>query len=129
MSFEITNPNLCPEETAAAVDAVINYVPAPRRTVEELERIIAAQQAQLEENETKIINLTERLKNSFHMDNISRNQELVTLKTNIAKRLKLEYSDFLDSKHSECNVDNFIACIGSLERIFMVLRQHGISCE
>jgi hypothetical protein len=81
------------------------------------------------ENEVRVIDLSERLKNSLQMDNISQNQELITLKTNLQNSLKVEYADYLVSKDSDCNPDTYGALIGSLTRTFKILRRFGITIE
>ena len=62
-------------------------------------------EAELKDEEIR--NLTARLKTSLHMDEISKNQELSSLKRNISEGLKLEYWDYEKSK--ECDEDLFEA--------------------
>jgi chromosome segregation ATPase len=94
--------------------------------IEDLQRKLNERHQEIRENEMRIDDLSERLKNSLQMDNISQNQELITLKTNLQNSLKLEYEDYLVSKDSECNPDTYGALIGSLTRIFKTLRRYGI---
>jgi chromosome segregation ATPase len=83
-------------------------------------------QKAIENNEVQVSDLTERLKNAMQMNNISQNQELITLKTNLQNSLKVEYTDYLAGKDAEYNKDNFEASLASLTRIFKILRRFGI---
>ena len=98
-------------------------------SITELQQEIAEFQQMLRENEAHISDLSERLKTAMQMDNISQNQELLTLKTNLRNGLKIEYADYLISKDCECNPDTYGALIGSLTRIFKTLRRFGITIE
>lgn len=101
----------CEQQTASLKDTISKY-----------ESVIAGEQA-------KVDDLTERLKFSLQMDEVAQNQEMLTLKTNLANSLKLEYADYINSKEEECNPDTFGALQGSLARTFKILRRHGISIE
>jgi chromosome segregation ATPase len=92
----------------------------------ELQRKITDVQNVLHDKENSVSDLSERLKTAMQMDNISQNQELLTLKTNLQNGLKVEYSDYLASKDVECNPDSYGALLGSLARIFKTLRRFGI---
>ncbi|MDR0652446.1 MAG: hypothetical protein LBG12_03965 [Synergistaceae bacterium] len=81
----------------------------------------------ISDKDARISDLREQLRLSMQMDNISQNQELITLKSNLANSLKMEYADYLNSKDSECNSDNYAALIGSLTRIFKTLHRLGIT--
>jgi hypothetical protein len=94
--------------------------------ITELQRRIVDVQNTLHDKENYISDLSERLKTAMQMDNISQNQELLTLKTNLQNGLKVEYSDYLASKDGECNPDSYGAMLGSLARIFKTLRRFGI---
>jgi septal ring factor EnvC (AmiA/AmiB activator) len=96
------------------------------RTIEELERKLNGERQTVREKDDRISDLSERLKNSLQMDNISQNQELITLKANLQNSLKVEYSDYLASKEVECNPDTYGALLGSLARIFRTLRRYGV---
>ena len=91
-----------------------------------MRRKLDESQQLMRDNEARIDDLSGRLKNSLQMDNISQNQELITLKTNLQNSLKVEYADYIVSKDSECNPDTYGALIGSLSRIFKTLRRFGI---
>lgn len=82
-----------------------------------------------DEQQSKIADLTERLKTAMQMDSISQNQELITLKSDLANSLKLEYTDYLNDKDAECNPDTFGAFRSSLTRIFKTLRRFGIMID
>ena len=94
--------------------------------IEDLQRKLDNRQQTILEKEASIDDLSGRLKNSLQMDSISQNQELITLKTNLQNSLKVEYSDYIASKDSECNADTYGAMLGSLARIFKTLRRFGI---
>jgi len=94
--------------------------------IDDLHRKLDESKKVIRDNEAHIDDLSGRLKNSLQMDNISQNQELITLRTNLQNSLKIEYADYLVSKDSECNPDTYGALIGSLSRIFKTLRRFGI---
>jgi uncharacterized coiled-coil protein SlyX len=96
------------------------------RDIAALQRNLEESQRTTRENESQIADLSERLKTSLQMDNISQNQELITLKTNLQNSLKVEYADYLSDNGSECNPDTYGALLGSLARIFKTLRRFGI---
>jgi hypothetical protein len=79
--------------------------------------------------EAQVSDLTERLRTSLNMDEISKNQELATLKNDISEALKLDYSDFMASKGSEYSPDLFEAYRSTLTRIFKLLKRFGITYE
>ena len=81
---------------------------------------------QLQEREERINSLTEQLKTSMQMDTISQNQELATLKKELAKALSLEYGDYLSDKDKSCNPTTFEGFVGSLKNIFKTLQRYGI---
>ena len=81
------------------------------------------------ELESEVQNLTERLRTSLQMDDISKNQEMITLKNDISEALKLDYADFLKSKDNMYNQDLFDAYRSTLSRIFKLLKRYGISCQ
>ena len=83
----------------------------------------------LREQQTITKDLSDRLKASFQMDDISRSQELITLKKDIAEALRLEYEDFNESKNNSCDDDIFEAYKASLTRIFRTLKRFGISLD
>jgi len=84
---------------------------------------------EINEKNKKIDDLTERLKTALQMDNISKSQEITTLKNDISEALKLEYSDYTKSKERPHNEDLFEAYQAMLSRIFKVLKRFGIPCE
>ena len=79
--------------------------------------------------EAQVHDLTERLRTSLNMDEISKNQELATLKNDISEALKLDYSDFSGTISSEYSPDLFEAYRSTLTRIFKLLKRFGIICE
>jgi len=84
---------------------------------------------EIEKAESNISDLTDRLRSSFSMDEISKNQEMTTLKNDISEALKLDYSDFTDTRESEYNHDLFDVYRSTLTRIFKLLKRFGIACE
>lgn len=100
-----------------------------KRAIADLHKKLNDSQQSVREGEAHVADLSERLKNSLHMDSISQNQELITLRTNLQSSLKIEYADYLVSKEGECNPDTYGALIGSLARIFKTLRRYGITIE
>ena len=90
------------------------------------------EKAQLErrlaDSEEKVSELDSRLKQVYETDNAIRDQELQTLKKNVADALKMEYADFKDSDDT-VNEDNFMANYASLDRIFRILIRFGFELE
>lgn len=85
--------------------------------------------ATLSSAEAQVSDLTERLRTSLNMDEISKNQELATLKNDISEALKLDYSDFMGTKGNKYSADLFDAYQSTLTRIFKLLKRFGITCE
>lgn len=77
--------------------------------------------------EMEISDLTSRLRTSLSMDEISKNQELTTLKKDISEALRLDYVDFMETKNSDCSQDLFEAYRSMIMRIFKLLNRFGIS--
>ena len=82
--------------------------------------------AELEDKEIKITDLTERLKLSFKADEITKNQDLTTLKSDIASAVKLQYEDFNEHQNESCNEDNYEALKVSFKQVFRALNRYGI---
>lgn len=82
----------------------------------------------LADSEEKVSELDNRLKQVYETDNAIRDQELQTLKKNVADALKMEYADFKDSDDT-VNEDNFMANYASLDRIFRILIRFGFELE
>jgi len=85
--------------------------------------------AQLAEKDMQIEDLTQRLRTSLEMDNISKNQELITLKNDISEALKLDYADYAKSTNLPYNEDLFEMYRSTLKRIFKLLKRFGIFCQ
>lgn len=81
---------------------------------------------ELADREMKISDITERLKASFNADDISKKQELITLKNDIATAVKLQYEDFNEHKNESCNEDNYEALKVTLNQVFRTLKRYGI---
>ena len=82
----------------------------------------------LADSEEKVAEIDNRLKQVYETDNAIRDQELQTLKKNVADALKMEYADFKDSDDT-VNEDNFMANYASLDRIFRILIRFGFELE
>jgi len=90
---------------------------------------IGIKEKQLTEMNRQIADLTERLRTSLQMDDISKSQELITLKNDISDALKLDYADFIKSKENPYSKDLFEAYRSTLTRIFKLLKRFGINCQ
>jgi len=106
-----------------------DVVSEKERRIVSLASEVAAKDSQLSEAKRQVDDLTERLRTSFQMDEISRSQELITLKNDISEALRLDYADFVKSKDSSYNEDLFEAYRSTLTRIFKLLRRFGITCQ
>lgn len=122
LSSEITRRN---EEISAIKSDLIKQEHRAMSLASE----IVTKERQLAEMKGQIDDLTERLRTSLHMDEISKNQELNTLKINISEALKLDYDDFIKSKEKQFDEDLFTAYRSTLNRIFKLLKRFGITCQ
>lgn len=73
--------------------------------------------------------LTNRLRKSLSMDEISKNQELITLKNDISVAMKPDYRDFTNSRDKEFSQGLFEVYRSMLSRLFRVLKRHEIELE
>lgn len=94
--------------------------------IEEMDSKINDLISQINNKNIEIDDLKKRLKISFKVDNISKNQEIITLKNDIAAALKLQYEDFNEYKDEECNEDNYEALKVTLNQVFRTLKRYGI---
>ena len=83
---------------------------------------LAAKQAEIE-------SLTDRLRTALKMDDITKNQALMTLKHDISWRLRLDYADYIATKEEPYCEGLYGHYRSMLSRIFQVLRIKGITCE
>lgn len=90
---------------------------------------LAVKDKQFLEAKGQIDELTQRLRASLQMDDISKSQELITLKNDISEALKLDYADYAKSKDSPYSDDLFEAYRSTLTRIFKLLKRFGITCQ
>jgi hypothetical protein len=81
---------------------------------------------QIAELNAKVEDLTQRLKTSLCMSSINHNQELLTLKANIASAITPEYEDYQIGKDVPYDADEYIARGASLHRIFRCLKRLGV---
>lgn len=96
------------------------------KRVLELEYEMNKLKATMKEKEEENIDLRERLKLSFSADEISKNQEIVTLKNNISKSIRLQYDDFIENSSAECTEDNYEALKVIINQVFRALKKYGI---
>lgn len=89
----------------------------------------AASASENAELRKKVDELSERLRVSLQMNDVSKNQELVTLKKEISKAVKLDYADFEKSKDKNHSKDLYKVYKSMLSRIFKQLRRLDISFE
>lgn len=76
-----------------------------------------------------IENLNERLKISFKADDITKKQDLITMKKDIASSIKRQYKDFIQYKNEDCNEDNYEALKVTINQVFRALIRNGIELE
>lgn len=81
------------------------------------------------EQQLKIADLTERLKQSMKIDGISQNHDLLSLKEEMSSRFKRIYADFLLDKDSDYNENTFEVFRNLLTRVFRVLQHYDIEVE
>lgn len=93
-----------------------------------LEMELAEKKKEVEEYSSKINDLETRLKSVFEMDDSIRNQEIQTLRKDVADALRMEYLDYKESDQS-FNEDNFVANSASLERVFKILIRFGFELD
>jgi len=93
------------------------------------EKAIAEKDARIAELEAENEALKSRLHNVLHMDSIERNQDIVTLKSDIASKLKMDYADFIEMKKRKYNPGLHAVCCAILGNIFKCLKSKGVDCE
>ena len=107
------------EKTQVDIVAMLKKLTADSesRAAKELENI---------ELRKKVDDLSERLRVSLQMNDVSKNQELVTLKSEISKAVKLDFADYDKSKNKGHSKDLFKVYRSMLARIFKQLGRLGI---
>ena len=85
-----------------------------------------AQDSENNELRKKVDDLTERLRVSIQMSDVSKNQELVNLKSEISKAIRLDYADYEKSKDKNHSKDLFKVYKAMLARVFKQLRRLDI---
>ena len=100
----------------------------------EKQRIKTSKKLELAQNEIsekndKINELSEQLKTALQIEDISQNQELITLKDTLSKKLKDDFNDYIQLKDREYSQDIYEAFRGSLSRIFKALKHQGIKFD
>lgn len=106
---------------------------AIKKMLMEQEKVIAELQvakSKVNKNDNQykaeIEDLKSRLKASFQADDITKKQDLITLKKNIGAALKLRYDKFNENQDAVCNEDNYEVLRASIHQIFRVLKRYGI---
>lgn len=94
--------------------------------IEQLQEVIKIKEEELLDAKRAIADLDERLKKSFNSDNIRYNQELSSLKNDLAKRLKPDYQDFIKLRAKEPTAEYYAAILDVVENVFHTLRKKGI---
>jgi hypothetical protein len=94
----------------------------------QLEERIRINKIQIIDYEKKIAEINESLEYAYKADKRAGNQELVSLKNDLVKQLKLDYDSFLKlaSKEPEQYPMYYVGLIGIIENIFDSLRRKGI---
>lgn len=132
----LTENRLCIEAlTAALAQRDEEMLLMNRRIAERENKILSLinedkeKEIELTNQKQQIDDLTERLRKSMQMDDISKKQEMLTLKNDISEALKLDYEDFVKSKEKPYEEDLFEAYRSTLSRIFKLLKRFGIDCQ
>ena len=132
----LTENRLCIEAlTAALAQRHEEMLLMNRRIAERENKILSLinedkeKEIELTNQKQQIDDLTERLRKSMQMDDISKKQEILTLKNDISEALKLDYEDFVKSKEKPYEEDLFEAYRSTLSRIFKLLKRFGIDCQ
>jgi len=99
-----------------------NRISSLQANILEREKAIADRDAAIED-------LKKRLSATLALDASANNQELITLRTDIANALESDYQYYQKSKGMVCTPDQYEAFSGSLNRIFRSLKRLGIHFE
>ena len=78
------------------------------------------------ELENQVKDLDERLTNIFKLDAIAQNQELITLKSNLALSLKLTHNDYKALLDVPLSQDSYAFAKASMTHIFKILKRFDI---
>lgn len=81
---------------------------------------------EIDDNKKNIGELNVRLKNAFDADKQQQNFELISLKNDLARRLKIDYEDYKILAAKEPDLQYYEALIGIIESIFDTLGKKGI---
>ena len=95
------------------------------QSYEELE----AKSRQNEILNAQVNDLDERLKRSLQLDEISKNQDLLLLKSSLSDALKRQYKDYMENREEPCTEENYAAFKTSLEHIFRALKRLDIQID
>lgn len=94
--------------------------------IKELQKETAQLELRIKENVEIIESLKTRLHNSLQADEITRKQEVVSLKRNLSEALKLRYLGFQTLQNLEYNQDSYDAAVASVRQVFRVLKRYDI---
>lgn len=84
---------------------------------------------QVEEQIAKITDLEQRLKKSLEQDAIAENQELITLKKELSRKLQEAHKDYVEMSGQDYTADLLESHKFLLERIFKMFKRQGITLE
>ena len=79
--------------------------------------------------EEQILDLQARLKASFDADDANAKHAVQALKSQLEKRLRLDYADFLLLQKKEPSAEYYEAALFVMERVFATLKRNGIELE
>lgn len=111
------------------LDSLRDVVSEKEQRIALLSSEFGAMDRQLSEVKGQVADLTDRLRTALQMDDISKSQELITLKNDISEALKLDYADFIKSSERPYSDSLFNVYRTTLSRIFKLLKRFGINCE
>ncbi|MBT9151240.1 MAG: hypothetical protein DDT40_01428 [candidate division WS2 bacterium] len=117
------------ERTRAEKDNLVGQRAETISKNNELLNIVRNRELELKVIESKMAEMDERLRSAFSVDKYQQNQELASLKNDLAKRLRLEYKDFKELEAKEPTPQYYEAVLCVVENIFNTLRIKGINVK
>ncbi len=117
------------ERTRAEKDNLVGQRAETMSKNNELLNIVRNRELELKVIESKMAEMDERLRSAFSVDKYQQNQELASLKNDLAKRLRLEYKDFKELEAKEPTPQYYEAVLCVVENIFNTLRIKGINVK
>lgn len=107
-------------------EGLILQLSEARNRIDQLQDVVRMKERQITEGETKFNEIDSRLKNAFKADKSQQNQEVTSLRNDLAKRLKTDYQDYKILASKEPDLKYYGAFVGVLESIFDTLRRKEI---